>query len=119
MDLIQQYGQLDFQLPFYTEVQDLAYLLDRMTEERNVPSKYKELNEAICDVVQDFSLVHFRILDVQNIHHVISLLKEIDKASGYVYGSLEADKLQETVEKMALNFDDYDAHDLYVNKEDN
>lgn len=117
VDLVQQYGELDFQLPFYTDALDLDRLVDRMTEDRNIPPKFKQLNEALCELINDFNLVNFRTLDIQNLHNIISVLKDVDKANGYIYGSMEREKMQETVEKVSLNFDEYDAQDMYVEKD--
>lgn len=64
IDLITSYGDLPFNLDFYTEVQDLSYLQYELEKDPR-SSKYAELNKAICDIVEDFSLVGFQTLCVE------------------------------------------------------
>ena len=64
IDLITSYGDLPFNLDFYTEVQDLSYLQYELEKDPR-SSKYAELNKAICDIVEDFSLVGFHTLCVE------------------------------------------------------
>jgi hypothetical protein len=110
IDNLVNYPPLTFNLDFYTEVHDLEYLLpaldserlgkpqpteeelDAMDDEENddtQPSKNKfsALNRAIIDLVQDFALVGFETLAVEDKHSMASLLKAIDRASGYAFGT--------------------------------
>jgi hypothetical protein len=64
IDFITSYGDLPFNLDFYTEVQDLSYLQYELEKDPR-SSKYAELNKAICDIVEDFSLVGFQTLCVE------------------------------------------------------
>jgi len=85
IDLLAQYSNLDFNLDFYTEVMDLDYLhqyLDQSTPQ------FAKLNKAICGLIQDFSLVSFIPLNIQDKESVHQLVKVIDKTNGYVYGGL-------------------------------
>ncbi|BFZ58238.1 hypothetical protein PYCC9005_005300 [Savitreella phatthalungensis] len=79
---------LDFHLDFYTEVQELDYLRPLLQRNR-ATAKYQKLNEAICDLIQDFSLVQFETLAVQDKRSMARLLQLIDKAGGYAFGSAE------------------------------
>lgn len=66
MDLITQYGDLPFNLDFYTEVQDLSYLQYELEKDpRNGRGKFADLNKAICDIVEEFGLVNFQTLCVE------------------------------------------------------
>ncbi|ANB15013.1 Gpn2p [Sugiyamaella lignohabitans] len=91
IDLIKNYGELPFNLDYYTEVQDLSYMFPLV--EKESPSllgqKYAKLTEAIADVVEDFGLVAFEVLAVEDKQSMISLLSVIDKATGYLFGSTE------------------------------
>ncbi|XP_052796690.1 GPN-loop GTPase 2-like isoform X2 [Mya arenaria] len=93
-DLIQKYGKLAFNLDFYTEVLDLSYILDQFKEEEE-HSRYKKLNAAIVDIVQDYSLVSFVPLFVEDKEIMLRVMKAVDKANGYVFGDLEERNLQE------------------------
>ena len=53
---------LDFNLDFYTEVQDLSYLENALTSSS---PRFKELNMVICSLVEDFGLVGFETLAVE------------------------------------------------------
>ena len=69
----------DFNLDFYAEVQDLKYLENSLS---TGSSRYASLNMAICQLIEDFSLVGFETLAVEvcradrigtriNEHHLI------------------------------------------------
>ena len=52
----------DFNLDFYTEVQDLSYL-ESLLSQRN--PRYAALNMAICSLIEDYNLVGFETLAVE------------------------------------------------------
>ena len=81
VDLLTQYGDLgknntllhnglslthrplvDFNLEFYTEVQDLSHLGNALS---SASPRYAALNMAICELIEDFSLVGFETLAVE------------------------------------------------------
>lgn len=64
IDLIAAYGELPFNLDFYTEVQDLSYLQYELEKDPR-SGRYAELNRAICEIVEDFGLVSFQTLCVE------------------------------------------------------
>ena len=55
---------LAFKLSYYTDVQDLSYLLDQLNE-RPSSTRFKALNSAVCELVEDFGLVHFEPLYIE------------------------------------------------------
>ncbi|KAF7318838.1 GPN-loop GTPase 2 [Mycena chlorophos] len=73
IDLISQYGDLDFNLDFYTEVQDLSYLENALSA--SAP-RFAALNMAITSLIEDYSL------DKNSMLH---LTRAIDRATGYVF----------------------------------
>ncbi|KAI7278786.1 putative ATP binding protein [Hortaea werneckii] len=89
-------ADLPFNLDFYTEVQDLTYLLPELNREQQQTStpgggggnseggKWERLNEALVELIQDFGLVGFETLAVEDRGSMFSLLKAIDRASGYL-----------------------------------
>ncbi|KAG2227607.1 hypothetical protein INT45_002292, partial [Circinella minor] len=87
IDLIESYGKLRFNLDFYTDVMDLSYLLDSLNEDA-FGSKFKKLNEALCGLIEDFSLVGFYTLCVEDKDSMTKLQQVIDKAGGFVFGGL-------------------------------
>mmetsp|Transcript_20684 Transcript_20684/g.57737 ORF Transcript_20684/g.57737 Transcript_20684/m.57737 type:complete len:313 (-) Transcript_20684:887-1825(-) len=87
IDLVRQYGKLDFNLDFYLEVQNLKYLVRTMGESP-FNKRYRKLSQALCEVVEDMGLLSFvplAIQDKQAVQHVLGLA---DKANGAVYASL-------------------------------
>lgn len=87
VDLIEKYGKLDFNLDFYTEVQDLSHLLQYL-EKDPISKQFSNLNKAICGLIEDFSLVSFLTLNIEDKESVYNVVKAVDKANGYVYGAL-------------------------------
>lgn len=53
-----------FNLDYYTEVLDLGYLLEHLSDDPFF-RRYKRLNEALIGLVEDYSLVSFTPLNVQ------------------------------------------------------
>ncbi|KAL3137991.1 hypothetical protein ABBQ38_005230 [Trebouxia sp. C0009 RCD-2024] len=91
IDLIEQYGKLQFNLDFYTEVQDLSYLVQAMGNDP-FSQRYRKLSQGLCQVVEDFGLLHFTPLAIEekgSVQHVLSL---IDKANGHVFAGLASGK---------------------------
>ncbi|CAJ0753078.1 11412_t:CDS:2, partial [Entrophospora sp. SA101] len=87
IDLMESYGKLAFNLNFYTEVQDLSYLLQKLDKDP-FTSKFKELNKALCGLIEDFSLVGFYTLCIEDKKSVSQLIQVIDRANGYIFNGL-------------------------------
>ncbi len=91
IDLVSNYGELPFNLDYYTEVQDLSYLKPHVEKESNsvLGKRYSKLTNYIAELVEDFNLVSFEVLAVEDKQSMINLLSVIDKANGYMFGSTE------------------------------
>ncbi|KAJ5894780.1 GPN-loop GTPase 2 [Penicillium taxi] len=91
IDNLSNYNDLPFNLDYYTEVQDLSYLLPHLEAEssRLANGKFTALNSAIVDLVEEFGLVAFETLAVEDKRSMMTLLQSIDRASGYAFGSAE------------------------------
>ncbi|KAL1597755.1 hypothetical protein SLS60_008242 [Paraconiothyrium brasiliense] len=124
IDKLRDYGDLPFNLDFYTEVQDLNYLLPLlnreqtsgipgpssalkdekgdtdMDDEEEPASKFSALNKAIVELVEDFALVGFETLAVEDKRSMMTLLRAIDRAGGYAFGGIEG--ANDTVWQMAM-----------------
>ncbi len=95
VDLIEKYGELAFNLDFYTDVQDLRYLLQpdvTSTEATSTSSrlerfrtKFQKMNELLIDVIEDFSLVSFHPLNIEDGENMQELMNTIDKSNGFVF----------------------------------
>lgn len=121
IDNLRNYPNLPFNLDFYTEVQDLHYLLPHLNREQTsgIPgptaagasddtdmdddeptSKFAALNKAIVELVEDFALVGFETLAVEDKKSMMTLLRAVDRAGGYAVGGIEG--ANETVWQMAM-----------------
>ena len=119
IDKLASYGPLPFNLDFYTEVQDLSYLLPHLTSEGKNPngssssptsttqrptmfrhSKFEALNNAVVELIEDFGLVSFETLAVENKKSMMMLLQAVDRAGGYAFGSAEG--ANDTVWQVAM-----------------
>ena len=91
IDNLSKYPTLPFNLDFYTEVQDLNYLLPHLESESPMftTGKFSALNTAVTELVEEFGLVQFETLAVEDKRSMMSLLQAIDRASGYAFGSAE------------------------------
>ncbi|KAF1950163.1 hypothetical protein CC80DRAFT_496988 [Byssothecium circinans] len=130
IDNLRDHGDLPFNLDFYTEVQDLNYLLPHLDKEQTsgIPgptsapkpdtenmdvdaedddyqptSKFSALNKAIVEMVEDFALVGFETLAVEDKRSMMTLLRAIDRAGGYAFGGIEG--ANDTVWQMAMRQD--------------
>jgi hypothetical protein len=117
IDNLVNYPPLLFNLDFYTEVHELKYLLPHLDAEISghpisapppdsdhlpaldsddvpaadepspPPSKYAALNAAIVELIEDFALVGFEPLAVEDRVSMTTLLHAIDRAGGYAFGA--------------------------------
>lgn len=102
IDKVARYDPLPFNLDYYTEVQDLNYLLPSLEEESPVlrSEKFSRLNQAITDLVENFALVRYEVLAVENKKSMMHLLRVVDRAGGYVFGGAEG--ANDTVWQIAM-----------------
>jgi GPN-loop GTPase len=102
IDRIADYDPLPFNLDYYTEVQDLRYLMPSLDAETPAirSGKFSRLNEAIAGLVENFGLVSFEVLAVENKKSMMHILRVIDRAGGYAFGSAEG--ANDTVWQVAM-----------------
>ena len=102
IDKLSTYAPLPFNLDYYTEVQDLSYLLPHLAAENPIMQhpKFQGLNSAVIELVEDFGLVGFETLAVEDKKSMMTLLRAIDRAGGYAFGSAEG--ANDTVWQVAM-----------------
>ncbi|EEC06172.1 GPN-loop GTPase, putative [Ixodes scapularis] len=93
VDLVESCGRLHFGLDFYTDVLDLSFLAGVLSDDP-ILRRHKKLNEALAGVVEDYSLVSFLPLNIQDKESMWSVLKACDRSNGYVFGQGEEETLQ-------------------------
>mmetsp|Transcript_17881 Transcript_17881/g.29378 ORF Transcript_17881/g.29378 Transcript_17881/m.29378 type:complete len:220 (-) Transcript_17881:16-675(-) len=92
IDLMKRFGKLAFSLDYYTEVQDLSYLLEHLDSDP-FSQRFSSLNRALCELVEDYGLISFQTLNISNKNSALKVLKEIDKVLGYVQSSSELEAM--------------------------
>ncbi|KAI3404146.2 hypothetical protein KGF56_003046 [Candida oxycetoniae] len=125
IDMLKSYGKLPFRLEYYTEVQDLHYLTPHLIKESNsiLGKNYVKLTEMIGELVEEYHLVSFEVLSVENKKSMINLLSVIDKANGYSFGSeIGGDTIwNEAVRQGGLNvggYQDVDIHERWIDEKE-
>lgn len=141
IDNLASYGPLPFNLDFYTEVQDLEYLLPHLDAERpflagppaatsqaedgaqdeGPRSKFHALNEAIIGLVEDFSLVGFETIAVEDKQSMATLLRAIDRAGGHVFGGVEganASVWEMSMREGATTMDARDVQERWIDRKE-
>lgn len=91
IDLIEAYGELPFDLEFFTENSDIGPLVRGLNADPRL-RKFAKLNAALVDLVEDFPWVGFHTLDIQNRQSVMLLTRAVDKANGYSLANMEVGK---------------------------
>ncbi|MEW5315685.1 MAG: hypothetical protein WDW38_007095 [Sanguina aurantia] len=87
IDLVRQYGQLAFNLDYFTEVQDMSHLMATMGDDM-FSKRFRKLTRGLCECVEDFGLVSFVPLAIQDKDSIQRLLVLVDKANGHVYAAM-------------------------------
>ncbi|KAK4054156.1 hypothetical protein OIV83_001181 [Microbotryomycetes sp. JL201] len=83
IDLLSTAGELPFNLDFYTEVSDLEYLAPLLERDPRM-KRFSALNKVICEIIQEFGLVSFETLCVEDKDSMLRLVRVVDQALGYV-----------------------------------
>lgn len=91
IDKVHTYDSLPFNLDYYTDVDDLTYLTPYLEAESPAmrTGKFAKLNEAISNMIDSYGLVRYEVLAVENKKSMMHLLRVVDRAGGYVFGSAE------------------------------
>ncbi|XP_013787377.1 GPN-loop GTPase 2-like [Limulus polyphemus] len=88
VDIIEKYGRLHYNFDFYTDVLDLKFLVDQLADDPFM-AKFKKLNIALTGIIEDYSLVSFVPLNIQEKRSMFNVLSAADKANGYIFGQNE------------------------------
>lgn len=76
-------------MEYYTEVQNLQYLVQKLNSDP-LTARFGKLNAELCELIEDFGLVRFYTLSVDDYRLLMTILRAIDKANGFIYGALVA-----------------------------
>lgn len=91
IDKVSSYDELPFNLQYYTDVDDLTALDAHLEAESPAlrSERFGKLNEAVANMIESYGLVRYEVLAVENKKSMMHLLRVIDRAGGYVFGSAE------------------------------
>lgn len=101
IDKMECYGKTRFNQDFYCEVMDLKYLLETELESPFF-AKYRELSKKLVDVIEDYSLVSFIPLNIQQAEDIYRVLQMADRANGFLVDDLDLSILQMNPSLMEL-----------------
>lgn len=108
VDIIEKYGRLHYNIDFYTDVMDLKFLVDQFAEDPFM-AKFKKLNLALTGIIEDYSLVSFFPLNIQEKKSMLNVLSAVDKANGYIFGQNEERNIFSLLSvAMKANLDSYE-----------
>jgi hypothetical protein len=133
IDNISHLSTLPFNLDFYTEVHDLDYLLpylnaeldgrdqndldEAAAAEEKPDGKFTALNRAITTLINDYGLVAFEPLCVEDKATMAALLAAADKACGHVFASTNADTVWKVaVDSGATSLDVRDVQERWIDR---
>lgn len=107
VDLITKYGHVKFGLSYYCEVLDLSHLVEQLFDDPFL-AKYKTMTQKLADVIENYSLVSFMPLDINNNRTIIRVLRQIDRANGFHLLDVETEEQMERIYRdfQAADFDD-------------
>eukprot|EP00727_Mastigamoeba_balamuthi_P013599 m51a1_g8862 putative gpn-loop gtpase 2 (805) ;mRNA; f:568451-572150 len=89
VDLLPRYGDLDLGLEYYTQADELETIVAAAEDGGRFSEKNARLTRALCEVVEDYSLVCFTTLNIQEKESAMEVLRLVDKANGFVFTSME------------------------------
>lgn len=77
-------------------MQDLSYLLQTLENEPRAKHFHK-LNKAMCELIEDFGLVGFETLAVEDKASMMKLVRLVDKVTGYIFLPAAGDAVQDNM----------------------
>lgn len=94
IDMVMDHTEdLDFRLDYYATVEDLSHLLRTLQTTRHPMSiKFREFNELMAELIEDYGLVSFEPLDIQDKECALRVLGRCDTANGHI---MNAEKIED------------------------
>lgn len=97
--LMDHSDDLPFRLDYYTGVQDLSHLLRTLETNRHPLSvRFQEFNRLMAELVEDYGLVAFEPLDIQDKECAMRVLSKCDLANGHI---MRAEKIHDPSDPIA------------------
>lgn len=105
VDLISKYGKTRFGLNYFCEVLDLNYLVEELSDDPFL-AKFRSLSKCLAETIENYGLVSFSPLNINDNNTLIRILRLIDKANGYYLTDIK------TQEQMDRLYRDHEAADF-------
>ncbi|XP_049850388.1 uncharacterized protein LOC126322569 [Schistocerca gregaria] len=105
IDMIEKFKRLDFSLEFYADVVDMSHLANILEYAEPSPSRFKKMTQALCEIIEDFSLVSFTTLNIQDKKSMAELVKLVDKTNGYIYACSSPQTMLENITSADVDFE--------------
>lgn len=83
VDMLEQYGELDFQPQYFLQPGNLKHLAEAV--EPVMHPKFSKATFDLCSLMEDYSIVSFAPLAVEDVESMAYVIKLTDKANGYAY----------------------------------
>ena len=158
VDLLAQYGDLPFNLDFFTEMNNLQPLL-KFIHEGSIPTgfedenfsvqdgiddkkseydllnngevplvskspfagstmraKYYDLTSGLCEILEDFGMISFIAMNIEDAKTVGRVLIQVDKANGYCFAASEIEEMLERKKKESGQSNDKVSDDRRINQ---
>lgn len=94
---------LTFRLDYYAGVQDLSHLLRTLhTNNHPLSVKFGEFNRLLAELIEDYGLVNFEPLDIQDKECALRVLSRCDTANGHVMNSEKIEDPSDPVSGLRL-----------------
>merc|ERR1740121_2056590 len=97
--LMNHADSLSFRLDYYVGVDDLSHLLRTLPSTAHpMSTKFAEFNRLLAEMIEDYSLVSFEPLDIQDKECALRVLGRCDTANGHV---MNAEKIEDPSDPVA------------------
>ena len=81
VDMLEQFGELEFHPQFFLNPMNLEYLAESVQE--SMDPKFAKATESLCEILQDFGMITFAPLAVEDAESMAYVVRLADKANGY------------------------------------
>lgn len=91
IDKVKEYGTLSMPLDYFAAADDIQMLVPLLSKEfpGSLEGNFVRLSSQIAQVIDDYGLLKYEVLAIDDKHSMINLLHKIDQANGYLFGTSE------------------------------
>eukprot|EP00889_Picochlorum_renovo_P006732 jgi/Picre1/33762/NNA_001241.t1 len=83
VDMLEQFGELDFQPRYFLKPDSLDQLADAVIP--TMHPKFSKATRELCGLLEDYSIVSFAPLAVEDVESMAYVITLVDKANGFAY----------------------------------